>query len=390
MVERVRREVLGRLDQTKELTDEEIWSCIDGVIVEYSKSEYIPLPKRSRIRKGVFDSLRRLDILQELLEDGEITEIMVNGCEDIFVERRGSLERLERHFASKERLSDVIQLMVAKVNRRVNEASPIVDSRLEDGSRVNVVLNPVALNGPIVTVRKFPKKPVTMEMLIAWQAVSRDAAGMIKDMVKAGYNIIVCGGTGSGKTTFLNAMSDYIPKGGEISRSLCGNDQGRGFVSFSIFNTCCTANSRSLDCFRMSHFEDKPIRQQMLFYVQKNGLPNTVCIVRIFEVTNTRWVFFFEFGHVIVDFLPGKKIEISRVLVNITENIRLALIKPTWILPCLASHRELYHDIACAVHNCVGFYFDISPETIWGVDSNINVTVLILGDTAKVNHCAPP
>ena len=212
MVERVRREVLGRLDQTKELTDEEIWSCIDGVIVEYSKSEYIPLPKRSRIRKGVFDSLRRLDILQELLEDGEITEIMVNGCEDIFVERRGSLERLERHFASKERLSDVIQLMVAKVNRRVNEASPIVDSRLEDGSRVNVVLNPVALNGPIVTVRKFPKKPVTMEMLIAWLAVSRDAAGMLKDMVKAGYNIIVCGGTGSGKTTFLNAMSDYIPK----------------------------------------------------------------------------------------------------------------------------------------------------------------------------------
>ncbi len=212
MVEKVRKEVLGRLDQTKELSDEEIWSCIDGVIVEYSKSQYIPLSKRSQIRKGVFDSLRRLDILQELLEDGEITEIMVNGCEDIFVERKGGLEKLDRHFASRERLSDVIQLMVAKVNRRVNEASPIVDSRLEDGSRVNVVLNPVALNGPIITVRKFPQKPVTMEMLIAWDAVSREAAEMLKDMVMAGYNIIVCGGTGSGKTTFLNAMSDFIPK----------------------------------------------------------------------------------------------------------------------------------------------------------------------------------
>lgn len=212
MVEKVRKEVLGRLDQTKELSDEEIWSCIDGVIVEYSKSQYIPLSKRSQIRKGVFDSLRWLDILQELLEDGEITEIMVNGCEDIFVERKGGLEKLDRHFASRERLSDVIQLMVAKVNRRVNEASPIVDSRLEDGSRVNVVLNPVALNGPIITVRKFPQKPVTMEMLIAWDAVSREAAEMLKDMVMAGYNIIVCGGTGSGKTTFLNAMSDFIPK----------------------------------------------------------------------------------------------------------------------------------------------------------------------------------
>lgn len=212
MIEKIRSEVLERLDQTRELTDEEIRDCIDEVIIKYSKSEYLPLPERSRMKKGVFDSLRRLDILQELLEDEDITEIMVNGCEDIFIERRGCLEKLNRHFVSAERLSDVIQLMVAKVNRRVNEASPIVDSRLEDGSRVNVVLNPVALNGPIVTVRKFPKHPVTMEMLIAWEAVSREAADMLKDMVRAGYNIVVCGGTGSGKTTFLNAMSDFIPK----------------------------------------------------------------------------------------------------------------------------------------------------------------------------------
>lgn len=146
------------------------------------------------------------------MEDAEITEIMVNGCDDIFIERRGNIEKIDRHFVSRDRLSDVIQLMVAKVNRRVNEASPIVDSRLEDGSRVNVVLNPVALNGPIVTIRKFPKEPVTMEMLIRWEAISKEAADMLRDMVAAGYNILVCGGTGSGKTTFLNAMSDFIPK----------------------------------------------------------------------------------------------------------------------------------------------------------------------------------
>lgn len=212
MIERIREEVLNRLDQTRELTDEEIRSCIDEVIVQFSKKEYFPLSRRSQIRKGVFDSLRRLDILQELLEDEEITEIMVNGCEDIFIEKKGCLEKTDRRFVSPERLSDVIQLMVAKVNRRVNEASPIVDSRLEDGSRVNVVLNPIAINGPVVTIRKFPANPVTMDMLIAWKAISREAADMIKDLVAAGYNIMVCGGTGSGKTTFLNAMSDFIPK----------------------------------------------------------------------------------------------------------------------------------------------------------------------------------
>lgn len=212
MIERIRREVLDRLDQTRELTDEEIWECIDEVVVWYSKKEHIPLDKRSQVRKGVFDSLRRLDVLQELLENEEITEIMVNGCEDIFIEKKGSIEKLDRQFVSQERLSDVIQLMVAKVNRRVNEASPIVDSRLEDGSRVNVVLNPIAINGPIVTIRKFPKTPITIDMLIAWGAVSEEAAAMLRDMVAAGYNIMVCGGTGSGKTTFLNAMSDFIPK----------------------------------------------------------------------------------------------------------------------------------------------------------------------------------
>lgn len=212
LVETLREEVLEGLDRGRELTDEEILKSIDMVLVRRCKEIHIPLSIRNQVRKGIFDSLRRLDVLQELLEDDEITEIMVNGYDKIFIEKNGSISRIHRHFPSKERLGDVIQLMVAKVNRRVNEASPIVDSRLEDGSRVNVVLSPIAINGPAVTIRKFPKNPITMEQLIRWQAVSKEAADMLRDLVIAGYNIFVCGGTGSGKTTFLNAMSEFIPK----------------------------------------------------------------------------------------------------------------------------------------------------------------------------------
>lgn len=212
LVETLREEVLEGLDRGRELTDEEILKSIDMVLVRRCKEIHIPLSIRNQVRKGIFDSLRRLDVLQELLEDDEITEIMVNGYDRIFIEKNGSISRIHRHFPSKERLGDVIQLMVAKVNRRVNEASPIVDSRLEDGSRVNVVLSPIAINGPAVTIRKFPKNPITMEQLIRWQAVSKEAADMLRDLVIAGYNIFVCGGTGSGKTTFLNAMSEFIPK----------------------------------------------------------------------------------------------------------------------------------------------------------------------------------
>lgn len=212
VTEEIRAAVLDALDRTRELEDNEILDCIDQVLVNKCKTVHIPLSKRNEIRKAVFHSLRRLDILQDILDNPEITEIMVNGYDSVFIERAGKIEKIDKRFASRERLADVIQQMVAKVNRRVNEASPIVDSRLEDGSRVNIVLNPIAINGPIVTIRKFPEKPVSMKQLLEWGAISSEAADMLRNLVKAGYNIFVCGGTGSGKTTFLNAMSDFIPK----------------------------------------------------------------------------------------------------------------------------------------------------------------------------------
>lgn len=212
MVEELRREVIEGLDRGRELTDEEIYDRIDEILIKKGNLSYQALDLRSRWRKEIFDSIRGLDVLQDLLEDSSITEIMINGYKDIFIEREGKLHRYERSFYSKERLSDVIQQMVAKANRRVNEASPIVDSRLEDGSRVNVVLDPVAINGPIVTIRKFPQKPITIKELIEWGAITENVAGFLRDLVEAGYNIFVCGGTGSGKTTFLNAMSNFIPK----------------------------------------------------------------------------------------------------------------------------------------------------------------------------------
>lgn len=212
MVEELRKEVIEGLDRGRELTDEEIYDRIDEILIKKGNLSYQALDLRSRWRKEIFDSIRGLDVLQDLLEDSSITEIMINGYKDIFIEREGKLHRYERSFYSKERLSDVIQQMVAKANRRVNEASPIVDSRLEDGSRVNVVLDPVAINGPIVTIRKFPQKPITIKELIEWGAITENVAGFLRDLVEAGYNIFVCGGTGSGKTTFLNAMSNFIPK----------------------------------------------------------------------------------------------------------------------------------------------------------------------------------
>ena len=211
-MEALRQQVLERLDHTKEATDEEIYDCIDEVLIQESKKTYLPLKTRVSLRKAVFDSLRRMDVLQDLLENPEITEIMVNGYDTIFIEEQGRIRKLEAQFLSKERLSDVIQQIVARTNRRINEASPIVDSRLEDGSRVNIVLNPIAINGPILTIRKFPKHPITMQDLIGWGALNEELAELFADLVYAGYNIFVCGGTGSGKTTFLNAISNFIKK----------------------------------------------------------------------------------------------------------------------------------------------------------------------------------
>lgn len=204
--------VMLRLDMTRETGEEELQEIILTVIAEAAEEEFLPLSEKIRISRELFNAFRRLDILQDLIEDDSITEIMVNGTENIFYEKGGRLYRTDRHFISEERLCDVIQQIVGETNRYVNESSPVVDARLRDGSRVNVVLKPVAVNGPIMTIRKFPSEAITMEQLIRMGSLTREAAEFIRQLVEAKYNIFVSGGTGAGKTTFLNAMSDYIPK----------------------------------------------------------------------------------------------------------------------------------------------------------------------------------
>lgn len=208
----IRGQVLGQIELSREIQDEEVYGIIDSEILKAGKQEYISLTEKQRLRRELFNSMRRLDILQELIEDDEITEIMINGPKNIFIEKRGQLFPCEKEFASKERLEDIIQQIVAKANRIVNETNPIVDARLEDGSRVNVVLAPVAINGPILTIRKFPANPITMEDLIRIGSVNEDVAAFLQKLVEGCYNIFISGGTGSGKTTFLNVLSNYIPK----------------------------------------------------------------------------------------------------------------------------------------------------------------------------------
>ena len=208
----IRGQVLGQIELSREIQDEEVYGIIDSEILKVGKQEYISLAEKQRLRRELFNSMRRLDILQELIEDDEITEIMINGPQNIFIEKRGQLFPCEKEFASKERLEDIIQQIVAKANRIVNETNPIVDARLEDGSRVNVVLAPVAINGPILTIRKFPANPITMEDLIRIGSVTEEVAAFLQKLVEGCYNIFISGGTGSGKTTFLNVLSNYIPK----------------------------------------------------------------------------------------------------------------------------------------------------------------------------------
>ena len=207
----LRHRVQERLDYGKDYTDEEVEETIDDVLLEQEKGSLYPVEMRRRLKKELFDSLRRLDILQIFVEDSSITEIMINGMEHIFIEQEGRLKELDIGFESADKLQDVIQQIVAGCNRVVNEASPIVDARLPDGARVNIVMNPIALNGPIVTIRRFPDKPITMEQLIQNQSISQEAAEFLKKLVQARYNIFISGGTGSGKTTFLNVLSDFIP-----------------------------------------------------------------------------------------------------------------------------------------------------------------------------------
>lgn len=209
--ERIANEVLQTLDREYFMNDDEIWEVIQSRVLELGQERYLSLEEKQELIQNIFNSLRKLDVLQELLEDEEITEIMVNGVDYIFVERQGSLQQYPRKFSSRSKLEDVIQQIVSRMNRMVNESNPIVDVRLEDGSRVNVVLPPVAINGPIVTIRKFPSQPITMDKLIEMASITSEAAVFLQILVRAKYNIFISGGTGSGKTTFLNVLSNFIP-----------------------------------------------------------------------------------------------------------------------------------------------------------------------------------
>lgn len=204
--------IMEKIDFSREMRDEEIKDIIDELIVDENKKDRMSLEERIRLRQELFYAIRKLDILQELVDDASVTEIMINGTDEIFIERDGRIHKYELRFDSVEKLEDVIQQIVAECNRTVNEASPIVDARLKNGSRVNVVLSPIALNGPILTIRRFPDKPIRMPDLLALGSLTEEACTLLKKLVQAKYNIFISGGTGSGKTTFLNALSDYIPK----------------------------------------------------------------------------------------------------------------------------------------------------------------------------------
>ena len=196
--EELYEQVLEELDLSREIDDLQLVEIIHETLEEKSRESHLSLREKSRLGKELFNAFRRLDILQELLEDEEITEIMINGTDPIFIEKQGQLLQTEKRFTSRRKLEDVIQTMVAGVNRVVNEASPIVDARLSDGSRVNIVLYPVAINGPVVTIRKFPKEVMTMECLMQKQSVNQEVATFLERLMVSRYNLFISGGTGSG------------------------------------------------------------------------------------------------------------------------------------------------------------------------------------------------
>ena len=191
-------EILKEMDLSKEVADDELMEVISQILDENGREDYISLREKGDIGKELFNAFRKLDILQELLEDDEITEIMINGTENIFIEKEGRLYQLQKRFTDRNKLEDVIQQIVAGANRIVNEASPIVDARLTDGSRVNVVLYPIALNGPIVTIRKFSREAMTMKELVRRESISREIDEFLEELMVAKYNIFISGGTGSG------------------------------------------------------------------------------------------------------------------------------------------------------------------------------------------------
>ena len=207
----LRRTLLHEMEQTGRSDDHTLLTGIDERIEVLARTEFLSLKERMQLRTMLINGFRKLDVLQELIDDKTVSEIMINGPEQIFVERNGRMLRWDKTFESAEKLEDIIQQVVSRINRRVNTAAPIADARLSDGSRVHIVLPPVALNGPVLTIRKFPE-PIDMERLIAYRTISRQAADHLRVLVASGYNIFISGGTSSGKSTFLNALSEFIPK----------------------------------------------------------------------------------------------------------------------------------------------------------------------------------
>ena len=208
----IRQEVMNTIDLSVDVSDDEILKLIRNKIIEKSRTSPMNLSERKRVEGHVFNSLRKLDVLEDLLKDEDITEIMINGPDNIFIEKNGKVEKWTEKFSSEEKLNDVIQSIVANSNKIVNESNPIVDTRLEDGSRVNIVLPPAAVDYSILSIRKFPKEQMTMERLKSFGSIDEEQIEFLKKLVISGYNIFVSGGTGSGKTSFLNALGEFIPK----------------------------------------------------------------------------------------------------------------------------------------------------------------------------------
>lgn len=211
LVSQIKRYVADRLPLSK-ISDEELEEKVEEIVLEETKGYYCSIDQRVSIVQQVYSSIRGFGLLDSIMSDDTITEVMINGPENIFIEQRGRLFKLDKEFESQRRLEDIIQRIVGLAGREVNQANPICDTRLPDGSRVNVVLPPIALCGPTLTIRKFSKTPMTIEKLISYGSITQEIADKLELLVKAKYNIFICGGTGSGKTTFLNALSNYIPK----------------------------------------------------------------------------------------------------------------------------------------------------------------------------------
>ena len=206
------REYISKYFDLSRLKDEELYSKIEKLVSEQLGDVYISIKERVNLTDELYSSIRGLGLLDMIIKDDDITEVMINGTDEIFIERNGKIEKLKQSFDSQRKLEDIIQRIVGRAGREVNQSNPIVDTRLPDGSRVSVVLPPVALKGPTLTIRKFSKTPMTVEQLIKYKSITPQIAKVLETLVKAKYNIFISGGTGSGKTTFLNALSNYIPK----------------------------------------------------------------------------------------------------------------------------------------------------------------------------------